>query len=129
MPENEELKMGTHNNIRRTLFYSVFRNVKYLEYKRLASEDDFFELKTPIEPWKESYFDKFIEYYISGEKKRGKLLSVQKWTVNRNNASEGVYRVKIYHMDDDEFKGKLYPTSIQDSIRYLWFNRKHFRIM
>ena len=29
--------------------------------------------------------------------------------MNRNDESEGVYRVKFYHMDDDEFKGKLYP--------------------
>ena len=39
MPENEELKWTTHNNIRRTLFYSVFRNVKYIEFKRLKNED------------------------------------------------------------------------------------------
>lgn len=32
MPENEDLKMATHHNIRRTLFFSVFRNVKYVEF-------------------------------------------------------------------------------------------------
>eukprot|EP00347_Sterkiella_histriomuscorum_P009109 403342487 len=129
MPENQELKRGTHNNIRRTLFYSLFRNVKYLEYKRLKSEDDYFELKSPIESWDEGYYDRFVEKYITKEKARGKLLAVQKWTVNRNDNTEGLYRVKIYQMDDDEFRGKLYPISYTDYAKYLWFNRKYFRIM
>ncbi|CDW74613.1 UNKNOWN [Stylonychia lemnae] len=129
MPENEELKYGTHNNIRRTLFYSIFRNVKYVEFKRLKSEDDYFELKTPVEPWDEGLYDRFMEKFITKEKQRGKLIAVQKWVVNRNDEGEGLYRVKIYQMDDDEFRDKIYPQSYKDMLRYYWFNRKHFRIL
>jgi len=57
MPENEELKIATHHNIRRTLFFSVFRNVKYVEYQRLKSEEEYFELIEPIEPWTEGLYD------------------------------------------------------------------------
>ena len=49
--------------------------------------------------------------------------------MNRNNTGEGLYRIKIYHMDNDEFKSKVYPQSPIDAARYLWFNRKHFRIL
>jgi len=85
MPENEELKLTTHNNIRKTMFYSVFHNIKYLEFKRLKSEEEYFELKEPIESWKEGYVDFFIEKFISREKSKGKLLAVQKWRINRND--------------------------------------------
>ena len=50
MPETETLKWSTHNGIRKTLFFSAFRNVKYIEYKRLKNEEEHFELKS-IEPW------------------------------------------------------------------------------
>ena len=129
MPENEELKRGTHNNIRRTLFYSIFRNIKYIEFKHLASQEDFFELKTPIEECEEGYFDRFMERYVSKEKINGRLLAVQKWTVNRNDKGDGLYRVKIYHMNDDEFREKVYPLSYLDYARLLWFNRKRFRVL
>lgn len=76
MPENEELKISTHNNIRKTMFYSVFHNIKFLEFKRLKSEDEYFELKEPIEAWKEGYIDYYVEKYFSKEKARGKLLAV-----------------------------------------------------
>ena len=100
-----------------------------MEFKRLKSEDHYFELKSPIEPWHEGYYDIFLERYITGEKKRGKLVACQKWVVNRNDESEGMYRVKVYQMDDDEFRDKVYPISYLDLLRYYWFNRKHFRIL
>lgn len=70
-----------------------------------------------------------MERYYSKEKVTGKLISIQKWVINRNDKSEGYYKVKFYHMDNDEFKGKLYPYSYIDAIRHLWFNRRYFRIM
>ena len=73
MPENEELKWSTHNGIRKTLFFSVFREIKYLEFKRLKSEDEFFELRT-IEPWTEGMIDRFFERYITREAVTGKLI-------------------------------------------------------
>ena len=109
MPETEVLRWSTHNGIRKTLFFTVFRQVKYLEYKRLKNEEEFFELKH-IEPCEEGIIDKFVETYISKEALTGKLMQTQKWTMNRNNSeSEGYYRIKIYHMDNDEFKAKVYP--------------------
>jgi hypothetical protein len=129
MPENEELKQATHKNIRRTLFYSVWRSVKYMEFRRLRSPEDYYELQHPIEDWEEGLFDRFVETYVTKEKATGRLLATQKWTVDRNGNSKGVYKVKFYHMDDDEFRGKLYPMSYLDSMRYLWFTRKHFRIL
>ena len=130
MPENEQLKWATHNNVRRTLFFSVFRSIKYVEFKRLKNEEeDFFELVTPIEKDKEGFIDKFIENYITKEKVGGKLIDVQKWRVNRNNKSEGCFKVKYYHLNTDEFKGKVYPYSWRDTLVYLWFERKHFRIL
>ena len=42
---------------------------------------------------------------------------------------QGKYRVKVYHMDDDEFRANLYPMSVLDFVRFKWFNRKHFRIL
>ena len=46
-----------------------------------------------------------------------------------NEENDGLYRVKIYHMDNDEFRAKVYPQNPVDAIRLYWFNRKHFRIM
>ena len=36
-PETDELRWATHQNIRRTLFFAVFRDIKYCEFKRLKS--------------------------------------------------------------------------------------------
>ena len=41
----------------------------------------------------------------------------------------GKYKLKVYHMDDDEFRGTVYPQSSIDYIRYRWFNRKYFRVL
>ena len=51
--------------------------------------------------------------------------------MNRNDSQNdnGYYRVKIYHMDNDEFRAKVYPQNPIDAIRLMWFNRKHFRIL
>ena len=132
-PETEELRWATHLNIRKTLFFAVFRNIKYCEFRRLKSEDnDFFELEKvdPNEP--EGTIDKLVEQYWSKEKERGRLVQTQKWTLKRtiaNEESEGFYKVKVYHMDDDEFKCKLYPYSWLDTARFLWFDRNFLRIL
>ena len=73
-PETEDLRRTTHNNIRLTLFESVFRNIKYCEYKRLKNqEEDYFRIKK-IEPEKEGQMDLFIEKYWSKEKTDGNLI-------------------------------------------------------
>ena len=41
----------------------------------------------------------------------------------------GKYKLKVYHMDDDEFRAKVYPHSFVDFVRYKWFTRTFFRIM
>ena len=128
MPENEDLKWGTHNGIRKTLFFAIFRDIKYVEFKRLKSKDEFFELGK-IEQWEEGWLDKFLERYVTKEVYAGKLLQTQKWLMSRSNQQDGVYRVKIYHMDNDEFRAKVYPQSPVDAVRMMWFNRKHFRIL
>ena len=134
MPETEELRWATHYNVRMTLFFSIFRNVKFCEFKRLKSNQDSFELGE-IEQTEEGLVDKMIETYWSKEKVTGKLLQTQLWTIKRTRDGEegkeadGRYKVKIYHMDDDEFKGKIYPQSYADMARYLWFNRTYFRIL
>ena len=56
MAENEDLKWGTHNGIRKTLFFAIFRDIKYVEFKRLKSKDEFFELGK-IEQWEEGWLD------------------------------------------------------------------------
>lgn len=61
-PETEELRWSTHLNIRKTLFFGVFRNIKYCEFQRLKSEqNDWFELEKvdPIE--KEGWLDQWVE--------------------------------------------------------------------
>ena len=73
MPENEKLRWSTHNGIRKTLFFSAFRSVKYLEFKRLRDESEFFELGT-IQPWEEGLVDRFVERFITREKGCGKLI-------------------------------------------------------
>ena len=132
-PETEELRWSTHLNVRKTLFFGVFRNIKFCEFKRLKNEDDdFFELEKvdPNEP--EGTFDKWIETKWSKEKERGRLIQCQRWTLKRTISKQeslGFYKVKVYHMDDDEFKCKLYPVSWLDTVRYLWFDRDFWRIM
>ena len=133
-PETESLRWATHNNIRKTLFFSVFRNIKQAEYKNLKDEEnDSFELIEPIENSQhEGWVDWFIETYYSKEKQSGKLLQIQIWKTQRfiaGKESVGKYTVKFYQMDDDEFKGKIYPHSPIDAARYLWFSRRHFRIL
>ncbi len=69
---------------------------------------------------------------MTKEVQSGKLIQTQKWQMIRNNQSEdrdGLYRVKIYHMDNDEFRAKVYPQNPIDAVRLMWFNRKHFRIL
>ena len=132
-PETEVLRWSTHLNIRKTMFYQAFRNIKYCEFKRLKNEeDDCFELDKvdPSEP--EGLIDKWVETYWSHEKARGKLLQTQKWTLKRTInklESEGHYKVKVYHMDDDEFRCKLYPYSWLDTARYLWWDRNFLKIL
>lgn len=128
MPETEDLKWATHHNIRKTMFFHVFRSVKFCEFRRLKSEDDSFELQSVAES-KEAWLDSLIETYWSKEKATGKLLQTSMWTMARSNGTEGHYKVKVYHMDDDEFRAKCYPQSPVDAIRYLWFNRTFFRIL
>ena len=66
-PETEALWWATHNNIKKTLFFSVFRSVKYIEYKRLKNEKDGFTLDSVAEGG-EAFIDKFLETYWSKEK-------------------------------------------------------------
>ena len=61
---------------------------------------------------KESFVDKFIDTYWGNEMEKGKLMQVSLWRMKReiqSNESFGEYKVKVYHMDDDEFRVKLYP--------------------
>ena len=127
------MRQSTHLNVRKTLFFGVFRNIKYCEFKRLKNEqDDFFELEEvdPEEP--EGTIDKLVETYWTKEKEHGKLVECQRWTLKRTiskSESLGFYKVKVYHMDDDEFRTKLYPVGWLDTARYLWFDRNFLRIM
>ncbi len=105
--------------------------MKYCEFKRLTSDKDSFELES-VSLAEEGPFDKFIETYWSKEKVKGRLMQTSMWTFKRETKSVtslGQYKVKVYQMDDDEFRAKLYPVSYIDSIRYLWFNRNFFRIL
>ncbi len=73
MPETEELRWSTHNGIRKTLFFSAFRNIKYVEFKRLTNEEDYFELNK-IEPCSEGMVDRIIDRYITREAASGRLV-------------------------------------------------------
>ena len=73
MPETEDLRWTTHNGIRKTLFFSIFRDIKYVEYKRLTSQQEYFELRR-VEPWEEGWLDKFLEKYITKEVQTGRLM-------------------------------------------------------
>ena len=84
----------------------------------------------------EGVFDKFMEKYITKEKSRGRLISCYKFQINQYLDSEidkitshSNYKVKIYHMDDDEFKPVLYPYSWRAFAQYKWNNRRWFRIL
>ena len=82
----------------------------------------------------EGPLDVFMETYVSREKERGRLietymLRVERYKNEAETYGQGKYKVKVYHMEDDEFRGKVYPQSFVDFCRYKWFNRKHFRIL
>jgi hypothetical protein len=55
------------------------------------------------------------------------------WTICREHEGSpntyGYYKTKVYHMDDDEFRVKMYPEGYIDAIRYAWFSRTFFRIL
>lgn len=38
MPETEDLKITTHNNIKRILFFHTWRSIKYVEFQRLNDD-------------------------------------------------------------------------------------------
>ncbi len=43
---------------------------------------------------------------------------------NEKEAREiGKYKIKIYHMEDDEFRGKVYPFNFFDYLRYKWITK------
>ena len=80
-----------------------------------------------------------MERFWTKEKKEGaKLVSTYRLTMQRfkdespesevEPLSQGSYKVKVFHMDTDEFRCTLYPQSWLDTARYFWFTRKHFRI-
>ena len=94
MPENKELLIATHNNIRRSMFYQAFRDIKYTEFKRLKIDEDFFEFKS-LEEGKEGWFDYYNDHYIQPER-NFRLLGVQKWTFNRNGLYESTYMIKFF---------------------------------
>ena len=138
MPENKQLLIQTHNNIRRSLFYDAFRDIKYTEYKRLAEDEDFFEFKhlENIENGRPpshliEYDHKllyFNDHYLQPERNY-RLLGCQKWTFDRNGISEGEYLIKFYHTDKDEFKPKVYPISWKDYFRLRLYKRKYFKVL
>ena len=79
-------------------------------------------------------FDTFMEKWISKEKGDGRYKGCYQFQIKRfkeddESLAEGNYKVKVYHMTDDEFRSKLYPQSTVDFIRHRWFTRKHFRIL
>ena len=81
-PETEALWWATHNNIRKTLFFALFRSIKYVEYKRLVDDRDGFTLDKVTES-KESLIDKFLDTYWGKEMQRGKLMQVSLWQMKR----------------------------------------------
>mmetsp|Transcript_14190 Transcript_14190/g.16419 ORF Transcript_14190/g.16419 Transcript_14190/m.16419 type:complete len:173 (-) Transcript_14190:50-568(-) len=127
MPENKELLIATHNNIRRSMFYQAFRDVKYTEYRRLKVDDDFFEFKS-LEDAQEGWLDYFNDHYLQPERNH-RLLGVQKWKFNRNGLYDSEYLVKFYHTDKDEFRSKIYPLNFRDYIRLRWYNRRYFKVV
>ena len=58
--------------------------------------------------------DKLVERYWTDEKSRGKLIQCCMLHMERSDSPEsekrfGKYRLKAYHMEDDEFRTKVYP--------------------
>ena len=127
MPENKNLMISTHNSIRKSIFYQAFRDIKYVEYKRLKHDDDFFEFSS-LEDTQEGWFDYYNDKYIQPERNY-KLIGVQKWTFDRNGIDKSYYRVKFYHTDKDEFKAKIYPLNFRDYFRLRWYNRQYFKLV
>ena len=88
-----------------------------------------------IEQTSEGFFDKFYERFFTDIPGKGKLLSVYKFEIDRvseddeTQKSHSYYKVKVFHMNDDEFRGVLYPLSIRAYMQYRWYNRKRFRIL
>ena len=82
MPETDELKFGTHNNIRRTIFFATFQRIKELEYSYLKRDEDFFEFVRLDNNASEGWIDFMLDRYLS--KDRGsRVVGVQKWIFNR----------------------------------------------
>ena len=68
-PETEELRWATHANIVKSMFYTLWRDIKWCEFKRLNSGGTF-QLGEIIKDH-ETWFDK---WYTSEETRRGKLI-------------------------------------------------------
>ena len=98
-----------------SLVNNKFRDIKYTEYKRLKQDDDFFEFKS-LEETEEGFIDYYNDHYLQPERNY-RLLEVQTWVFNRNGTGEGIYKVKFYHTDKDEFRAKVYPKSWKDYFR------------
>lgn len=82
--------------MRKTLFYAVWRQIKYCEFKNLSNQDeDSFALESIVAASDggnesvvpaDTYLENLIETYWSKEKQRGRLLQTQKWTIEREKA-------------------------------------------
>ena len=97
----------------------------------MKGNDDTFELES-VELGEEGRIDVLVETYWSKEKENGKLLETTDWHIEREISKckqMSHYKVKVYHMNDDEFRVKIYPQSYIDAARYLWFNRNFLRIL
>ena len=95
-PETDELRWATHQNIRRTLFFSLFRDIKYCEFKRMqwAYPDGTFQLNK-IEKTHDGRISSLIEQYLTKEKVRGRMIDSYLLTINR------------YTSDQDEENNKV----------------------
>ena len=74
-PETNELRWATHQNVRRSLFFSIFRDIKYVEFKRMQwfYSKGSFQIDS-FEKSQEGFVDTFFEKYITKEKSRGRLI-------------------------------------------------------
>ena len=73
------LRWATHFNIRKTLFYAAWRQIKYCEFKHLSNQnEDSFELESIVADSEkvpaDTNIEKLIETYWSKEKLKGRLL-------------------------------------------------------
>uniref|UniRef100_A0A7S3CTP8 Uncharacterized protein n=1 Tax=Strombidium rassoulzadegani TaxID=1082188 RepID=A0A7S3CTP8_9SPIT len=149
-PETEQLKWATHQNIRKSIYFQAFRDIKYCEFKRLSKlkssyPDATFQLGEVVKA-EEAYFDKLIDKLTTREIERGgKLIDVYIMNVNRFKTDEynekdavsmekalldvGKYKMKVFHMDDDEFRCNVYPQNMLDFMRHRWYTRRWFRLM